>query len=425
MKEVNLDDRRGELRRHFQAYWEARLAEADAAERFPAKRVEAWKALYEKLLEDDRFVYLAEPVTEDTRFIANEYAMRFDGVHVFPEAILRNETGDLVVNGNPMRFPWDRSVKPERPYLCDKTEEIFGVPVRTVTTVKSKEGKKDHTAQLEECENIVFNQRDSACPIESLRYDRRISSAAFFSPRDFLVRFPVRTAMEHSYHRTRFEPVVKGIDWMLNEAHLRPYANFDQLSMKNFGATGSVSFGDEEDLVDFDVMFLGTGEELAQIRDFLYEGTRAGDFRPFMSNYKRRLRVCNRELTVDLTGEELLFCVFFSLDPSEDDPMYGLKIEPLADVKAFEAQVACDRYNMICPTRLDLKNVCHIEGEDFTEGKGEIPMIILHGGSRGQFCTNNWLRIKDVRLVEVTPMKGEPYKAILSTGWFDIDLASW
>lgn len=424
MKEVKLDDRRGELRRHFEAYWERRLSDAGGTERFPAARVARWKALYERLLADDRFVYLAEPVTAETRFLANEYAMRYDGVHVFPEAILRDGEGRFVVNGNPMRFPWDEAVKPERPYLCDKTEEIFGVPVRTVTTVKSKEGKKDHGAQLEECENIIFNQRDSACPIEPLRYDRQISAAAFFAPEDFLVRFPVRTAMEHSYFRTKFEPVVKGIDWMIHEAHRKPYATFEKLSLDHFGATGSVSFGDEEDLVDFDVMFLGTRDELARLRDFLYEGTRAGDFRPFMSNYKRRLRVCNRQLTVDLTGEELLFCVFFGID-GEDDPMYGLKIEPLREVEAFEAQVADDGLNMICPTFLKLKNVCHVEGEDFTGGTGEMPMIILHGGSRGQFCANNWLRVKNVRLARITPLQGEPYEAIVSTGWFDVDLASW
>ncbi len=425
MKEVNLDERRAELRQHFKGYWEARLTEDGAGDRFPSARVEHWKALYERLLLDDRFVYLAEIVTKDTLFRANEYAMRYDGVHVFPEAILRNDEGKFVVNGNPMRFPWDETVKPEREYLSNRTEEIFGVPVRTVTTVKNREGNKCHDAQLEECENIIFNQRDSECPIESLRYDNSLSLSAFFEHNEFLVHFPVKRANDHSYFRTKFEPVVKGVDWMLKEAHKKPYATFEQLGIENFGATGSVSFGDEEDLVDFDVMFCGDVPLLGKIRDFLYEGTRAGDFRPFMSNYKRRLRVCHRKLTVDLTGEELLFCAFFSIDKMEDDPLYGLRIKPIRDVEYFEAQVDDDSLNMICPTRIDMKNVCHVKGEDFTDGTGKIPLIILHGGSRGQFCENNWLRLSNLKLVEVEPMKGESYRAILATGWFDLDLASW
>lgn len=421
--ESTLDRRRERLSRHLESYWKRHEDRIVDGEIVRAEDVMRWKELFGELLRDDRFLALAEPVDANTPLRPSEYFMRFDGVHVFPELVMGDEDGNLIFDGNPMRFPHDPDAPVTHRYRSERTEEIFGVSVRTITTVLNDEGQRDHACQMEEMEHIRLNQLGSRRPIAPFTPSAPLSEALRFDPQDMLVHFPVKGALRYMYEEKGFEPTVKSVDWLLGPAKELPACPRAGFSWENLGATGSASFGDEEDLEDFDVVFLGPVEHLVEVRDFLFDGTRRGTFRPVTCPYKRRLRVCNRSLTVDLTGEELIFCSFLGIDPPEADPLHGMAIRPLHEVEYFECRVVDDRYNMVSPSRMTVR--------DFTRLRGELPddeeleLIMMHGAFRGQFAEGNWLRVSNALLVEIRPRGQAPRRALLARGWYDIDLASW
>lgn len=415
--------RRGELREHARRCW-ARLAEMRDGGRAFAARIERWEALLEIMLDDERFVRLAEPVTGDTVFRVAEYAMRYDGVHVFPEIVLRDDGGEELVVGNAMRLPYDETAPRALPYRCPRTERIFGVPVKPVTSVSDDRGVKSHVAQLEETEAVRINQEGSRFPIEPWRYMAPVHAGAAFRREEFLFTFPVTRALRYMIDEAAFEPVVRGTRWLLEEAHLKPYADFEALGRDDLAATGSTSFGDEEDKEDFDIMFLGDLPFLRKIRDFIYGGTRAGDFRPFQSNFKRRLRVIHRGIVLDCTGEPILFCPFLNLKDPRSDRLYRARITDLGPVESFEARVVDDDENMICPSRVVLDDFDCVRADGWAPS-GPMPLILMHGSSRGQFARGNWLRVLNARRARIEPEKEAAFEALLSTGWMDVDLASW
>lgn len=412
------------LREHAEAYWKGSGREA-LPTGYGDREIASWKKLVDRLLENERFVELAHPVTEETVLPPNSYAMRFDGVYVFFEAFVRDGENREIISGNPMRYPWDEKAPAFVPYRSHDTESIFDQPVKLITKVKDDHGQKSHLAQIDESEAIVRNQRYSAHPIAPFSYRKPYTEAHVFARKDFVFHFPARGAIRFMRDELAFEPIVKGCTWLLEEAHRRPWSSISPFELDALGATGSAAFGDEHDLEDFDVVFFGDLKRLQEVRDFIIAGTHAGEFRPFVSNFKRRLRVANRSLPVEEIGGHVVFCSFLCLDDPREDPMYDASIELVAPLESVEGRVVDDGANMLSPSRVVLDDLCGVRPEGALDELGSLPLILMHGNCRGQFAVGNWLRVERPTLCRVRPRNGEAFTALLSIGWRDVDITYW
>lgn len=427
MKEkFDFNEKKEQLKKHLEAYWEKRFADETDIQHLK-KNHPKWIALFDQLLANERFVILAEPVTDKTNVRTSEYYMRYDGVSLFPESLLCDKEGEELIFANPMRFPYDSEIDKIIDYRCPKEELMFDVPMRSVTSVENDLGKKCHVAQMEEMERIRLNQERSKYPIETFHYMSLLSEASYYRRKELVFYFPMERAMDFMYSDVEFEPIVKGVNWLMEKSNDQPFSKFtNKITWEDLGATGSASFGDEDDLEDFDIAVIGSLQLLREFRDFLINGTRHGTFRPYMSHAKRRLRAVNRQIYIALIDKHLLFCPFLlPKDTVKDTPLYRAYVEPIRRIGYFEAKVSDDSLNMVCPSVLKINEICELRGDDKIDLPEEMEIYIVHGGSRGQYYNDNWLRIYNAVLCNITPPGGKTFQAFLSLGWADMDLASW
>ncbi len=418
---VDLDQKKALLEEHLERYWEQQLRDPARRARYEPY-LDRWRAMYSVLFNDERFLTLAEPVSRDTRLGVSQYYMRYDGVFCFQTAVLREPSGRELILANPLRFPFDPGASEIRPYLSRKYEHLFGLHMKTTTKVKNSHGRKDHACQLDEGWRIWTNQKNSRNPIQGFYFHpQQLCNCPVFRRDNFVFGFPVRPALHYMLFQRKFEPIVKGVQWLLEEAHRKPFAKLHPIELAELGATGSSSFGDEEDKEDFDVVFYGNLQRLRSIRNFLLDGIRHGTFDPVFAGQVRKPRVYNNEVIIKLINSRLLICPFFVLDDDVYDPLVHAMIEPLERLYRMQATVVDDSGNMLTPTRV---NVMEMGGRLWNSYgiQGSVPLIIMHGFRRGDFYRGDHVRIKNPFVVRVHPAFGEPFIALLTAAWFDVDI---
>ncbi len=417
---VDLGKRKALLEEHLEQYWEMQLRKPNAATNF-RPYVDRWRAMYSVLLRDERFLTLAQPVTSKTRLGVSQYYMRYDGVFCFLTAVLREPSGREIILANPLRFPYDPKASPRRPYLSQKYEYLFSLHLKTTTKVKNSHGRKDHACQIEEGWRIKFNQENSRNPIRGFYFHPEgLCNCPVFKRENFIFEFPIKPALHYMLFQRKFEPLVKGVKWLLEEAHRKPYAKLKPFELSELGATGSSSFGDEEDKEDFDVVYFGTVERLRSIRNFIRDGMHYGTFDPIYPSQKRKPRVYNNEVIVELINQRLLMCPFFVLDDHVYDPLDHARIVPIERLHWLKATVVDDSGNMLTPSYV---KVIEMGGYLWnTYGlNGPVPLILMHGFRRGDFYRRDRLIIKKPFVARIHPVYGDPFIALICTAWFDVE----
>ena len=103
---IDLNRKKALLEDHLEQYWSMILSNPARHSSF-LPYLERWKAVYSILLNDERFLYLAVPVTKDSRFQVSQYYMRYDGVFCFMSSVYRDGSGRELLCANPLRFPYD------------------------------------------------------------------------------------------------------------------------------------------------------------------------------------------------------------------------------------------------------------------------------------------------------------------------------
>lgn len=386
--------------------------------------LDKWKSLFDKVfLNDHRFVNIAEPVTKDTVFEPCNYYMRTDGSIVFIEVTLVDEKGELIA-AHPLRFPFEPGVRAR--YLSNNIEpDIFGTKMKCTTRVFWNR-RKDYVKQTEECWRIINNQRNTRYPILPLYFHNqnvygenlRIIQTPVFRRENFVVGFPARKALDYMYNVLRFEPIVKGTDWLINKAHTYPFSNFKQIQFKNLGVTGSSSFGDTHDKEDFDVIFFNNFKNLKNYRDFLAEGIKHGIFNPVSHN--RSLRVYQKEIRIKCNhNKPLLLCTFMNLDNARQDFLFRSRFNILGKIDYMEMTVTDDSENMITLPRVRVANFNKIYCKKRLDLNDNMLLIQMMSTSRGAYLKGTRLGIRNVLLVEFKPEKGKKFNALVTTGWYD------
>jgi len=189
VKGQDLKERRQTLAAHIGRYFETHSPRLIASGAATEGDLSKWRDLFDALFEDEAVRAAAEPFTAATRVRPSEYYLRFDGIHVFPEALLRGEDDRPLVEGNPMRFPFDADAPVVHRYRSDHRESILGIPTRSITTVLNDQGVRDHASQMEEMEHIRLNQAGSRIPSRP-SCGRAALPGVPLSPEDFVVFFP-------------------------------------------------------------------------------------------------------------------------------------------------------------------------------------------------------------------------------------------
>jgi hypothetical protein len=424
-------DNHSRLTAHFNDYvsrkraeWGAMQAEA-GFKRHLLVSLDKWEALYRDVfLRDPRFLGIAEPFTPKTRVDPCQYYMRLDGSIVFTEGVFWDERGHMIA-GYPLRFPYDPRARGQ--YLSHNIEpDIFGIRMKCVTKV-FKDGKKNFEAQDEECHRIIRHQARGRNPILPLYYHRahvdgenlQLVQTPIFRRDNFVFHFPFRKALDYCYHTLRFEPIVKGVDWLLSKAHTTGFWDLPPLKYEQLGCTGSTSFGDINDTDDCDIVFLGPVERLQKVRNFLYAGVTNGRFKS-VSPY-RRLRVHVPEERVACNhNKPMLLCTFQMFDDVRQDYLYGARFKILGKVDYFEAEVADDSWNMVVPPRVTLRNIRNVRAKRKIFIPENTLLVTMMGTCRGYYGRGDRIGARRSIYVEFTPYNGKPFRALVSTGWYDI-----
>lgn len=421
-------------RKHFETFMEAKQrqwqdAPMDARARAQrAANLEKWSNLFHTVfLKDERFLHIAEPFTDSTPMDPCQYYMRFDGCIVFVENALQDDRGELI-GGHPLRFPYVDECA--GPYLSHNIEpDIFGIPMKCTTRVIWN-GRKDYAKQTEECQRIIQYQKNSRYPFLPLYFDwhrvdgtqRQIMQTPVFRRDNFVFHFPFANAMDYMYKVLKFEPIVKGANWLMHEAHKYPYADFPPIKYSNLGVTGSSSFGDTNDKEDFDVVFINDMAHLKKYRDFIYTGIKEGMLAPVTWN--RRLRAYVKHIPIECNNNlPLLLCSFMNMKDPREDYLYRAKFRILDKIDYFEALVEDDTWNLINPPRVTLVHFQNVRAKRFLGIKDGMLFVAMTGTARGLYSIGMRLSVKNSLLVEFTPEHGKPFRSIVSPGWYDVDVS--
>ncbi|MEW5691660.1 MAG: hypothetical protein AB1765_00010 [Candidatus Hydrogenedentota bacterium] len=386
-----------------------------------------WDELFNNVfLRNEKFLKIAAPFTEHTLFNPCQYYMRFDGSIVFIENILLDDYGELIA-GHPLRFPYIDSI-PGWYYSNNIEPDIFGIPMKCTTRVFFN-GRKDYQKQTEDCLKIINYQRNSKYPILPLYFHNqkvndqnlRITQTPIFRRENFIVYFPVRRALDYMYNIIKFEPVVKGTEWLLSKSHTYPFSKFEALEYDSLGVTGSSSFGDTNDKEDFDVMFLDSLENLQKFRDFINEAVK-NDLFTFVSK-NRGLRVKLNEIKIECNNNQpLILCTFLNLNNIRDDILYRSRFNILGKIDYFEARVQDDSENMINPPRIKIADFRNVQNRDSLILEDNMLLIAMTGTARGLYYKDMYISVKDSIVVEFKPENADPFRAIVSIGWYDIEI---
>ncbi|HOK41354.1 MAG TPA: hypothetical protein PLD27_10000 [bacterium] len=388
--------------------------------------LEKWRALYFNVfLKDERFISIAEPFDENTLVDPCQYYMRLDGSIIFTEATLYDNDGEIIC-GHPLRFPYMREVKAN--YFSHNIEpDIFGIQMKCITKVIHN-GRKDYGRQIQEAIKIFEAQKNTKYPILPFYFhkqkvngrDYSIIQTPIFRRENFVVYFPFRKAFEYMYKVKKFEPVVKGADWLLNESHKYPFAKFGKINWSNIGVTGSTSFGDMNDKEDFDVVLLDNIERLRLYRDFIYDGVKNNLFA--MISKSRKLRVILNQIKIQCNNNSpMIFCSFLNLENIKNDFLFRCRVNIIGSIDYFEGKVLSDEENMLTPPRVKLcefKKVYTKTNFWLFDGIYLIPMM---GTSRGLYCKGDRIAARNSLIVEFIPEHSQKFYAIVSIGWYDIN----
>ena len=370
------------------------------------------------------FVVGMPPFTADTVVDPCQYYMRADGSIVFAEATLADEQGQLI-GAHPLRFPYDAAATGA--YHSNNIEpDIFGMPMKCTTRVM-RDGRKNYALQTEDCQRIITYQRNSRAPLMPLYFhdqrvageDLRIIQTPVFRRDNFIVYFPFRKALDYSYNVLKFEPIVRGTDWLLNESHKLEFSTHAPLRYADLGVTGSSAFGDMNDKEDFDVVFLNRIEVLRQIREMLYAGVARGAFASVSP--ARRLRVEHHGIPIACNDNKpLILCTFQNLPDARQDLLYGSRFTILGKIKSLTATVTDDGENMLTPPRVKVAGFGERVGGDDLPLHDGMYLIPMMGSCRGAYSAGMRLEIRDALVVEFRPARGAAFTALVSVGWYDI-----
>lgn len=386
--------------------------------------IKKWKALFKNVfLNDKRFLNIAEPVTDKTIFEPCNYYMRTDGSIVFIEGTLTDNYGEMIA-GHPLRFPYAEDVKAK--YLSNVIEpDIFGIKMKCTTKVFWN-NRKDYGKQTEECFRIINNQKWSKYPILPLYFHNqkfynenlRITQTPIFRKENFVVGFPAKKALEYMYKNLKFEPILKGTEWLLNKAHTFHFSNFDKIKYSDLGVTGSSSFGDMHDKEDFDVILYNNINTLNKYRAFLQNGAKDGIFK-FVS-HNRGLRVYLNESKIECNhNKPLIFCTFMNLDKTDNDILYKSKFKILDKIPYLEMKVFDDSENMITFPRVKVGDFKNVRAPRWLDLKNNMLFIQMMSTSRGSYLKGMKLKSYNVLLVEFYPVNKDKFRALVTTGWYD------
>lgn len=389
--------------------------------------IKKWEYLFHNVfLKDKRFLYIAEPFNSDTLVDPCQYYMRMDGSIVFTEAVFLDDKGELI-GGHPLRFPFEKNVKDS--YLSHNIEkDIFGIPMKCTTKVFWN-GRKDYGKQTEECIRIVNNQKNTRYPILPLYFHNqkvnnenfRIIQTPVFRRDNFIVYFPFKKAFNYMYNVVKFEPVVKGADWLMNKAHSFEWSNIPKIEFGNLGVTGSTSFGDTNDREDFDVVIINKLENLRKFRDFLINGVNRGLFTAVSKN--RKLRVFLNDIKIECNNNQpLILCTFQNLDNIKTDFLYRCRFNILGKIDYFEAAVSDDSENMLTPPRIKISDIKNLKSKLNIKIENNSLFIQMAGTSRGLYNKGSRIKSRNNLYVEFKPEFGNWFKAIVSLGWYDTDI---
>ncbi|MDP7422601.1 MAG: hypothetical protein QGH40_12045, partial [bacterium] len=419
--EIDYNARKALLQQHIDHFWNTLLSDPEKQQAF-LPYLDRGKALYGVLLKNDRFLALAEPVTDETPLEVTQYYMRYDGVFCFLEGVFRDPENREILCANPLRFPYDPRASRQLPYLSRKHEKLFGLEVKTTTFVTNDRGIKDYSAQLEEVRRITVNQQNSRNPIKKFFFHQQgVTQCPVFRRENFLFYFPAKRALKYMLFIRKFEPVVRGTNWLLENGPAKPFASFGQMKLDDLGATGSSSFGDEEDKDDYDVVFYGNQKKLNAIRSFLVEGTRHGVFKPMNTKIKHRIRVLNREVVLECTGKPVLFCPFFILQPQTLNSLKHALVIPRGELKYFEARVLEDSESMLSPSRAIIGDFENVYPRATRPPDGSM-LVLTHGAARGELFEGSWISVRNALIAEIHTVQGESFPALISRGWYDVEV---
>ena len=300
------------------------------------------------------------------------FFLRGDGLLAFSEGYC-HPGGKLV--GNIIYIPDERGSK-----------TFFGVPYGSIIK-KYAEGEGDDEWVTFKDQLEIYRRIDP-----STQSDKPVfaENKCVFDLNDFIGFAPHLRSLEIVRSRVpRIDETIRSIASLLG------------ISPEQIGCTGSMAFGNLASVHDLDLVFYVSMAEAGRIISTIYEVTKDPKRQVFEMGMLWAIRF--------LDDEGNVICPFFSYADPEDIPLRRFECEVTAEGITAEATVRDDSHTGFMPTFLPLAGA-HYDGGQLAEGA---PLIIYHGGKRGEYRRGDRVRARG-RIVRVTT-PSDSYDAVLVT----------
>lgn len=263
-------------------------------------------------------------------------------------------------------------------------KEIFGLPYRSVIK------------QEEDGEEIWINYESQLEIYRELAPEAQIGKPPYAR---FKCQFDLADLIGFVDHRRSLKKA-RSLSPEIDDA-IRNVAGMLKIHPDTIGVTGSLSLGNLKTAHDFDLVFYGTVTEAWDIVNQIYRIVEDPKRQVFEMGMLWAIRF------YDDWGN--MICPFFSYTDLDEIPLkdFTMKVEE----KEIEVTgtVINDRHTFYMPSVLTLAKT-EVPGR---KDLSELPLILYHGGLRGEYKVGDRIRIQG-NLVQVTTPK-ESYSALLST----------
>lgn len=327
-------------------------------------------SFYDRVKNNDKFRDFVLPMKELGFIRDATIFIHKTGLLLFSEGY-HHPTGKLI--GNIIYAPAPEGEK-----------EIFGLPYRSVIK------------QEEDGEEIWINYESQLKIYQELAPEAQIGKPPYAR---FKCQFDLADLIGFVDHRRSLKKA-RSLSPEIDDA-IRNVAGMLKIHPDTIGVTGSLSLGNLKTAHDFDLVFYGTVAEAWDIVNQIYRIVEDPKRQVFEMGMLWAIRF------YDDWGN--MICPFFSYTDLDEIPLKDFTMEVKEKAIEVTGTVINDRHTFYMPSVLTLAKA-EVPGR---KELSELPLILYHGGLRGEYKVGDRIRIQGT-LVQVTTPK-ESYPALLST----------
>jgi len=319
------------------------------------------KNFIEELKNNEKFKNFVKPFDKKSLIRDATFFIRFDGLLIFSEGYFHPQ--DILI-GNIVYAPNEKGHK-----------TIFGKKYESIIKKYTDDGE----------EWIPYQQQlkrsfELAPELPRIRPD--------FA--EFKMLFIKDTIYGYFPHRLCMKKTMELSEHVTHVIH--KVSDDLEIPVENIGCTGSLAFGNVDNVHDFDLVFYGSTKQVNEILGRINKITEDPERQVVEFGMKWAIRYFD--------DEGNMICPFFSYIDEREIPLKDFDMKILAREINLKGTICDDTHTCFMPT------VLYLEGVDIkpvldVDIKDEFMLLIYNGGLRGEYRVGDKIEIPKARIIEI------------------------